>query len=55
MYVSNQTTATKTIMITVNGEPVGRKLIIDSVTYAPVSETDSTQYMHKMEIDHSAV
>ena len=55
MYVSNQSTSTKTIMITLNGEPVGRKLIIDSVTYAPVAETDSVQYMHKLERNHSAV
>ncbi|MGF6356412.1 hypothetical protein ABIE27_004330 [Paenibacillus sp. 4624] len=55
MYVSNQSTSTKTIMITLNGEPVGRKLIIDSVTYAPVAETDNAQYMHKMEHNHPAV
>lgn len=55
MYVPNESTSTKTIMITLNGEPVGRKLIIDSVTYAPVAETDSAQYMHKMEHNQQAV
>lgn len=55
MYASNQNTSTKTIMITLNGEPVGRKLIIDSVTYAPVAETDSVQYMHKIECNNRAV
>ena len=55
MYVSNQSASTKTIMITLNGEPVGRKLIIDSVTYAPVNQTDSAQYMHKIEHNHPAV
>ncbi|MFS0870703.1 hypothetical protein [Paenibacillus xylanilyticus] len=42
MYTTEQTTPTKTIMITVNGEPIGRKLIIDSVTYAPVTEPEWT-------------
>ncbi|WP_186331429.1 hypothetical protein [Paenibacillus xylanexedens] len=55
MYASNQNASTKTIMITLNGEPVGRKLIIDSVTYAPVDQTDSAQYLHKMEHNHPAV
>ncbi|WP_181151035.1 hypothetical protein [Paenibacillus sp. PCH8] len=48
MYTADQNTSTKTIMITVNGEPVGRKLVIDSVTYAPIAEADSVQYLHKM-------
>ncbi|MEK4074706.1 MULTISPECIES: hypothetical protein [Paenibacillus] len=55
MYTADQNTSTKTIMITVNGEPVGRKLVIDSVTYAPVNEADSVQYLHKMGIDHPTV
>ncbi|GGH56740.1 hypothetical protein [Paenibacillus silvae] len=55
MCTSDHNTLTKTIIITVNGEPVGRKLIIDSVTYAPVPETDCVQYMHNMEINPPAV
>ncbi|PYE48521.1 hypothetical protein HUB98_22845 [Paenibacillus barcinonensis] len=55
MCTSNHNILTKTIIITVNDEPVGRKLIIDSVTYAPVIETDSAQHMHKMEINPPAV
>ncbi|WP_340019496.1 hypothetical protein [Paenibacillus sp. FSL H3-0457] len=55
MYTTDQNTSTKTIMITVNGEPVGRKLVIDSVTYAPVNEVDGVQYLHKMGIDHPTV
>ncbi|WFR62623.1 hypothetical protein P9222_31455 [Paenibacillus amylolyticus] len=55
MYTAEQNTSTKTIMITVNGEPVGRKLVIDSVTYAPVIEADGTQVLHKMGINHPTV
>ncbi|WP_186333534.1 hypothetical protein [Paenibacillus xylanexedens] len=55
MYAADQNTSTKTIIITVNGEPVGRKLVIDSVTYAPVTKADVTQYLHKMGIDHTTV
>jgi len=55
MYTTDQNTSTKTIMITVNGEPVGRKLVIDSVTYAPVNEADGVQYLHKMGVDHPTV
>ncbi|MFX3651148.1 MAG: hypothetical protein ACE3K2_05015 [Paenibacillus sp.] len=55
MYTANQNTSTKTIMITVNGEPVGRKLVIDSVTYAPVIEADGAHILHKMGIDHPTV
>ncbi|MEK4662123.1 hypothetical protein MHH93_09515 [Priestia sp. FSL H7-0729] len=55
MYTANQNTSTKTIMITVNGEPVGRKLVIDSVTYAPVIEADGTQVLHKMGMNHPTV
>ena len=40
MHSTERGTPTKTIMITVNGEPIGRKLIIDSVTYAPIAETE---------------
>lgn len=54
MYRADQNTSTKTIMITVNGEPV-RKLVIDSVTYAPVSEEDAVPYLHKMGLDHPTV
>ncbi|WP_322902935.1 hypothetical protein [Paenibacillus campi] len=32
----------KKVMITVNGEPVGKGLVIDSVTYAPVREHELT-------------
>ncbi|MDO7907166.1 hypothetical protein Q5741_12175 [Paenibacillus sp. JX-17] len=35
MQEQNQTY--KKILITVNGEPIERELIVDSVTYAPVS------------------
>ncbi|WP_336759251.1 hypothetical protein [Paenibacillus sp. USHLN196] len=55
MYTADQNTSTKTIMITVNGEPVGRKLVIDSVTYAPVTEAGNTQNLQKMGIDHPTV
>ncbi|MGC5775624.1 hypothetical protein [Paenibacillus pabuli] len=55
MYTSEQTTTTKTIMITVNGEPIGRELIIDSVTYAPVNNPESLQSLHKMGANSTAV
>ena len=55
MYTTEQTTSTKTIMITVNGKPIGRKLIIDSVTYAPVSNPDALHSLHKMGMDSPAV
>ncbi|MBT2287375.1 hypothetical protein J7E78_28190 [Paenibacillus polymyxa] len=55
MYTTDQNTSTKTIMITVNGEPVGRKLVIDSVTYAPVNEADGAQHLHKMGIGRPTV
>lgn len=42
-------------MITVNGEPIGRELIIDSITYAPITEPDSVQSLHKMGIDPSTI
>ncbi|CAM3497736.1 MULTISPECIES: hypothetical protein [Saccharibacillus] len=29
------------IMITLNGEPVGKGLLLDSVTYRPVGETEN--------------
>ncbi|MBR2567209.1 MAG: hypothetical protein IKE29_21715 [Paenibacillus sp.] len=54
MYTQKPNTLTKTIVITVNGEPVGRKLIIDSVTFAPVSETECT-FIDKMESDHPMI
>ena len=35
----------KKVMITVNGEPVGKGLVIDSVTYAPVREQETMASM----------
>jgi len=36
MHTTEHAAPTKKITITVNGEPIGRDLIIDSVTYVPV-------------------
>ncbi|GAB1157498.1 hypothetical protein YWY31_35230 [Paenibacillus illinoisensis] len=55
MYTTEQTTPTKTIMITVNGEPIGRKLIIDSVTYAPVREPEWVASMTEMGMNQPTV
>ncbi|WP_162842433.1 hypothetical protein [Paenibacillus sp. O199] len=55
MYTTKQAATTKTIMITVNGEPIGRELIIDSITYAPITEPDSVQSLHKMGIYPSTI
>lgn len=55
MYTTKQAATTKTIMITVNGEPIGRELIIDSITYAPITEPDSVQNLHKMGIKPSTI
>ncbi|WP_405155596.1 hypothetical protein [Paenibacillus sp. FSL K6-0108] len=52
MYTTKQT---KTIKITVNGEPIGRELIIDSITYAPITEPDSIQDLHKIGIGSSTI
>ncbi|MDN4600357.1 MULTISPECIES: hypothetical protein [Paenibacillus] len=55
MYTTEQAATTKTIMITVNGEPIGRELIIDSITYAPITEPESVQKLHKMGMNPSAI
>ncbi|NUU78506.1 hypothetical protein [Paenibacillus xylanilyticus] len=55
MYTTEQTTPTKTIMITVNGEPIGRKLIIDSVTYAPVTEPEWAPSMTDLGMNQSTL
>ncbi|WP_440117095.1 hypothetical protein [Paenibacillus sp. QZ-Y1] len=55
MYTTEQATTTKTIMITVNGEPVGRELIIDSITYALITEPESVQSSHKMGMNQPTV
>ncbi|MDP4099003.1 hypothetical protein OIN60_19955 [Paenibacillus sp. P96] len=33
----------KTIMITVNGKPINKELVIDSVTYAPIQKKAVTR------------
>jgi hypothetical protein len=55
MYTTKQAATTKTIMITVNGEPIGRELIIDSITYAPITNPDSIQNSHKMGMNTSTI
>ncbi|MFD1885885.1 hypothetical protein [Paenibacillus wenxiniae] len=49
MHQTNFESNFKKVMITVNGEPVGKGLVIDSVTYAPVRDIDTTASLIEQE------
>lgn len=44
--MNNQEQTYKTYKITVNGKPLSRELVIDSVTYVPVNISES--HMHEV-------